>query len=79
MNSSWLLRGGRSPRASIASGCILLAVGLWDLYFVLFRSENLLFIVVAALLLLVGGLNILRGVIQLRNGGRGGAGSLRSG
>jgi hypothetical protein len=79
MNSSWLLQGSKSPRTSITSGCILLAVGLWDLYFVLFRSVDLLFTVVAVLLLLIGGLNILRGVIQLRTGGRGGAGSLRSG
>ena len=60
------LRWKRSPRTSLTSGGILLAVGLWDLFFVLFRSEDVLFTVAAAVLLLVGSLNIRRGVVLLR-------------
>jgi hypothetical protein len=44
---------GGSPRANLAVGGILLAVGLWSLFFVLFRSEDLP-LAVAALLPLAG-------------------------
>ena len=61
MTFSWRSRR-RSPHASLISGCILIAVGLWDLFFVLFRSEGVLFTVLAALLLLVGGINVVQGL-----------------
>ena len=66
MRSSWLMRGRRSPRANLAIGGVLLAFGLWDLFFVLFRSEDVLFTVAAVLLLLVGIVNIWLGDTQLR-------------
>lgn len=47
---------------NLTVGGILLAVGLWDLFFVLFRSEDVVFTVSAALLLLVGSFNIWQGV-----------------
>jgi hypothetical protein len=65
MRSSWRPRGTRSPRTNLTAGGILLAVGLWDLFFVLFRSEDGAFTVSTALLL-AGSFNILRGVIKLR-------------
>jgi hypothetical protein len=40
MTSSW--RTTRSSRFYFVIGGILLAVGLWDLFFVLFRSEDVL-------------------------------------
>jgi hypothetical protein len=43
----------------------MLAVALWDLFFVLFRSEDILFTLSAALLLLLGSVNIWQGVIGL--------------
>jgi ABC-type nickel/cobalt efflux system permease component RcnA len=52
-------------------GGILLAVGLWDLFFVLFRSEDVLFTLSAALLLLLGSFNIWQGVTRLRTQRRG--------
>ena len=64
MPSSW--RAARSPRLYLVIGGILLAVGLWDLFFVLFRSEDVLFTLSAALLLLLGGLNIWQAVTRLR-------------
>jgi uncharacterized membrane protein HdeD (DUF308 family) len=64
MTSAW--RATRSPRFYLAIGGILLAVGLWDLFFVLFRSEDVLFTLSAALLLLLGGLNIWQAVTRLR-------------
>ena len=64
MASSW--HATRSPRLYLAIGGILLAVGLWDLFFVLFRSEDVLFTLSAALLLLLGGLNIWQAVTRLR-------------
>lgn len=60
------MRNRRSPRANITIGAILLAFGLWDLFFVLFRSEDVLFTVAAALLLLVGSFNIWLGFTPLR-------------
>jgi hypothetical protein len=71
MRSSWLWREG-SPRRSLIIGGLLLALGLWDLFFVLFRSEDLLFTAGAALLLLVGSLNIWWGISRP---GRGTTGS----
>lgn len=65
MKPSRLLHGG-SPRANLTIGGILLAAGLWSLFFVLFRSENLPFTVAAALLLLAGSFNIWQGFTQLR-------------
>jgi hypothetical protein len=64
MTPSW--RAARSPRFTIVIGGIMLAVGLWDLFFVLFRSEDVLFTLSAALLLLLGSLSIWQGVTQLR-------------
>jgi len=69
MASSW--RATRSPRTYLAIGGILLAVGLWDLFFVLFRSEDVLFTLSAALLLLLGSSNIWQGVTRLRTQRRG--------
>jgi hypothetical protein len=66
MRSSWRSRGTRSPRDNLTAGGILLALGLWDLFFVLFRSEDGAFTVSTALLLLVGSLTIWRGVTKLR-------------
>jgi hypothetical protein len=66
MRSSWPMRSKRSPRVNLAIGGILLAFGLWDLFFVLFRSEDVFFTVSAVLLLLVGSFNIWLGVTQLR-------------
>jgi hypothetical protein len=51
---------------NLVSGAGLVAVGLWDLWFVLFRSEDWLFTGLAALLLLIGGLSIARGLAQRR-------------
>jgi hypothetical protein len=53
-------------RFYLVIGGILLAVGLWDLFFVLFRSEDVLFTLSAALLLLLGSLNIWQGITRLR-------------
>lgn len=64
MTSPW--RATRSPRFYLVIGGILLAVGLWDLFFVLFRSEDVLFTLSAALLLLLGSLNLGQGVTRLR-------------
>jgi hypothetical protein len=64
MTSSW--RTTRSPRFYFMIGGILLAVGLWDLFFVLFRSEDVLFTLSAAVLLLLGSVNVWHGVTQLR-------------
>jgi len=69
MASSW--RATRSPRTYLVIGGILLAVGLWDLFFVLFRSEDVLFTLSAALLLLLGSFNIWQGVTRLRTQRRG--------
>lgn len=66
MRSLWRPRGTSSPRENLVAGGILLGLGLWDLFFVLFRSEDGAFTVSTALLLLVGSFNILRGVIKLR-------------
>jgi hypothetical protein len=66
MRSSWPWQGKKSPRLNIATGGILLVFGLWDLFFVLFRSEDVLFTASAALLLLVGSFDIWLGVTQLR-------------
>jgi hypothetical protein len=63
MTSSW--RATRSPRFYLVIGGTLLAVGLWDLFFVLFRSEDVLFTLSAALLLPLGSLNIWQGVTRL--------------
>ena len=60
------MRSRKSPRANLAIGGILLVLGLWDLFFVLFRSEDVLFAVAAALLLLAGSFNIWLGFTQLR-------------
>ena len=73
MASSW--RATRSPRLYLVIGGILLAVGLWDLFFVLFRSEDVLFTLSAALLLLLGSLNIWQGVTRLRTQRPGGSAS----
>jgi hypothetical protein len=51
---------------NLVSGTGLVAVGLFDLWFVLFRSEDLIFTVIAVLLLLVGSLSIVRGLAQRR-------------
>src|ERR1035441_5129668 len=67
MRSSWLWREG-SPRRSLIIGGLLLALGLWDLFFVLFRSEDLLFTAGAAVLLPGGGLQHLRGGVLLALG-----------
>jgi hypothetical protein len=40
MRSSWRPRGTQSARDNLAAGGILLALGLWDLFFVLFRTED---------------------------------------
>jgi len=69
MRSSWFLRGDRSPRTSLIIGCVLLAVGLWGLFFVLFRTEGVLFTVAIALILLGGSFNIWRAAVQLRHPG----------
>lgn len=66
MRSLWRWGGTSSPRENLTAGGISLAVGLWDLFFVLFRSEDGAFTVSTALLLLVGSLTIWRGVIKLR-------------
>jgi hypothetical protein len=66
MRSSWLPGAKRSSGVNLVSGAGLVAVGLWDLWFVLFRSEDLIFTVIAALLLLVGSLSIVRGLAQRR-------------
>ena len=66
MRSSWRSRGTRSPRDNLTAGGILLALGLWDLFFVLFRSEDGAFTVSTALLLLVGSLTIWPRVTKLR-------------
>jgi hypothetical protein len=79
MRSSLLLGGKRSSGTNLISGAGLFAVGLWDLWFVLFRSEDLIFTLIAALLLLVGSFSILRGVAQRRSGGPGGSGTPQSG
>jgi hypothetical protein len=63
MTSSW--RTTRSSRFYFVIGGILLAVGLWDLFFVLFRSEDVLFTLSAAVLLLLGSVNVWDGVTQL--------------
>jgi len=69
MRSSWFLRGDRSPRTSLIIGCVLLAVGLWGLFFVLFRTEGVLFTVAIALILLGGSFNIWRAAVKLRHPG----------
>ena len=61
MRSSWPWQGKKSPRVNIATGGILLVFGLWDLFFVLFRSEDVLFTASAALLLLVSGIQLQAG------------------
>jgi hypothetical protein len=66
MRSSWLPGAKRSSGVNLVSGAGLVAVGLWDLWFVLFRSEDLIFTVIAAALLLVGSLSIVRGLAQRR-------------
>jgi hypothetical protein len=66
MRSSWLPGAKRSSGVNLVSGVGLVAVGLWDLWFVLFRSEDLIFTVIAALLLVVGSLSIVRGLAQRR-------------
>jgi len=58
MRSSWPMRSKRLPRVNLAIGGILIAFGLWDLFFVLFRSEDVFFMVSAVLLLLFGTFNI---------------------
>jgi hypothetical protein len=72
MRSSWRPRGTRSPRTNLTAGGILLAVGLWDLFFVLFRSEDGAFTVSTALLLLAGSFTSCEG---LSSCGRKGPGS----
>jgi hypothetical protein len=66
IRSSWLPGARRSSGVNLVSGAGLVAVGLWDLWFVLFRSESPIFMVVAGLLLLVGVLTIARGLAQRR-------------
>jgi hypothetical protein len=66
MRSSWLPGAKRSSGVNLVSGAGLIAVGLWDLWFVLFRSEDWLFTGLAALLLLIGSLSIVRGLAQRR-------------
>ena len=61
MRSSWPWQGKKSPRVNIATGGILLVFGLWDLFFVLFRSEDVLFTASAALLLLASGIQLQAG------------------
>jgi len=55
------LSRGDHPTPNLAVGGILLAAGLWSLFFVLFRSEDLP-LAVAALLLLAGSFNIWQGL-----------------
>jgi hypothetical protein len=66
MRSQWPWWGKKAPKANIWTGGILFAFGLWDLFFVLFRSEDALFTASAALLLLVGSFDIWLGVTRLR-------------
>jgi len=68
---SMSMRSRKSPSATLAIGGILLALGLWDLFFVLFRSEDVLFTVAAGLLLMAGIFNIRLGFAQLRKQGPG--------
>jgi len=69
MSSSWLSRGRRSPGTNFMTGAVLIAVGLWDL----FRSADVIFTVLGVVFILLGGLNIARGIAQQR-GGRPGPG-----
>jgi hypothetical protein len=68
MRPSRLFPGG-SPRANLAVGCFLLAAGLWSLFFVLFRSEDLPLAVAA--LLLAGSSTFGKGLSSCGCNGRG--------
>ena len=59
---SRLLRKEPDLRRSFVIAGLLTAVGLWELFFVFFRSEDTLFAVSAAILLLVGVIGVWRGV-----------------
>jgi uncharacterized membrane protein HdeD (DUF308 family) len=61
-----LLRTEPDPRLLVAIGAVLIAAGLWELFFVLFRSESALFAMSAALVLLVGIIELLRAVFIRR-------------
>ena len=65
MSSSWLSRGRRSPGTNFMTGAVLIAVGLWDL----FRSADVIFSVLGVVFILLGGLNIARGIVQQRRAG----------
>lgn len=66
MRWSWLPGAKRSSGVNLVSGAGLVAVGLFDLWLALFRSEDLIFTVVSVVLLLVGSLSIVRGLAQRR-------------
>lgn len=68
---SMSMRTRKSARANLTIGGILLVLGLWDLFFVVFRSEGVLFTVGATLLLMAGSFNIWLGFTQLRTHGPG--------
>jgi hypothetical protein len=55
-----LLRSEPDPRLLVITGALVSAAGLWELFFVLFRSESALFAVSTALMLLVGVIEFLR-------------------
>jgi hypothetical protein len=71
---SWLQRTEPDPRLFFIISGLLTAVGLWELFFVFFRSEDTLFAMSAAILLLVGVIGLWRAVSLWRRGRPSGTG-----